>query len=242
MISSFKFDIKINFQTSSAEFPHHHFGKYVMERQSLIQSIASELIEKNENSLSYDSHYFRGLPGSGKTCIAHLLAKKLVENGMDVYFFLDSEILNSLDYLEVNSWINSLNKNTVIIVDEVQKNQNSAKWTCFLKTSNCYLIVVGFGVPILYGDSPAFSIKHSPVELLYKEQSEDMNELVHLFMKQRRTLTEAQVRAVCETICEYVNGQAYPLLKFSEHFLLSICDLGFGISRYDCYEMCTVLM
>ena len=59
--------------TATIRFPNNHFGTVPLYRKELIDHLAEVVTRKPVGADHYRSHYFRGLPGCGKTNIAVLL-------------------------------------------------------------------------------------------------------------------------------------------------------------------------
>jgi hypothetical protein len=151
-----------------------------------------------------------------------LLGKELESKNLyDVYYF---ENAVGLDKYSKESFIQARdksleeNKTMVIMVDEVHQNPNACAWTYLLKDATG-IIVIGVGIPYLNLTSPQFIDKYPPAEMYFNCNSEDMKELIDLFVKQTmgRDISPDDIAAICHYICHYTSGHMFPMLKFCEH-------------------------
>ena len=129
------------------------------------------------------------------------------------------------------------NKRTVIMIDEVHRDINNAKWTTLLKSVQlAYAIVLGVGIPTLEPSSPQFRKKYYPRDLFFKDSDSDMQELVDLWTentKHRDNMDEVDIKGVCKFVCEFTGGQMYPLMKFCEYIFSD--NMANDLLQYDYY-------
>jgi hypothetical protein len=94
----------------------------------------------------------------------------------------------------------------VILIDEVHLNIIGSRWVYLLKKS-ISTVVVGVGVPNL-DISPQFVKKYPSSEMNFDCKSEDMEELIGVFVEQTkgRHVSRVEIAAICHYICEYISG------------------------------------
>jgi hypothetical protein len=170
------------------------------------------------------SHYFRSAPGTGKTIFLMLLEKELEsKNSYDVYYFNHAKCLDKYterSFIQARAKALKQGKTLVIMVDEVHHNTSSSLWNYLLK-STTDIIVIGIGIPEIEADSPHFMERYSPSEMYFDCNSEDMEELVDLFVEltKGRGISRNEIAAICHYICEYTGGHMFAMVKFCEHIL-----------------------
>jgi adenylylsulfate kinase-like enzyme len=72
-------------------FPANHFGRYILNRQSVIKKVEDTIqAQKDFDSEQATSVYLAGCRGSGKTSLQTLLARSFKAKGYEVYFFVDA--------------------------------------------------------------------------------------------------------------------------------------------------------
>eukprot|EP00597_Dinobryon_sp_UTEXLB2267_P016310 CAMPEP_0201092108 /NCGR_PEP_ID=MMETSP0812-20130820/664_1 /ASSEMBLY_ACC=CAM_ASM_000668 /TAXON_ID=98059 /ORGANISM="Dinobryon sp., Strain UTEXLB2267" /LENGTH=598 /DNA_ID=CAMNT_0047343485 /DNA_START=111 /DNA_END=1904 /DNA_ORIENTATION=+ len=230
-LERYKFQGNIEPDKSSDErFPAVHFGRARFLRNGVVDSLVNTITKKAGLGVRYPSHYYRSLPGSGKTQLAKLVAVKLQEKltNSEVFLVLNSSSLDKLDPQKVDESIHrlyGLGKIAVIIVDEAHNNPKSALWTNLLKPVDKNLIVIGFGVASLKGVSDAFTEKHEAHEICYSAGvNTDMQEVVDYWVSEmskidRGTINRGTIAEICNSVCEYTNGQAFAFLSIVELLL-----------------------
>jgi hypothetical protein len=170
------------------------------------------------------SHYFRSPPGNGKTIFLMLLKEELESRNLyDVYYFESAKFLDKYteeSFEQARDIALKENKTMVVMVDEVQHNRTACVWNYLLKKATD-IIVIGVGIPNINitDPSPQFKLKYQPSVMYFGCNSEDMEELIDVFVKQNegRDISREVITDICHFICDYSGGHMYPMLKFCEH-------------------------
>jgi hypothetical protein len=151
-----------------------------------------------------------------------LLASELERRNIyDVYYFENAKSLDDYtrsSFIQARDKALKRNKTMVVMIDEVHNNVTAALWTYLLKFETD-IIVVGVGIPSLNGLSPQFRKKYSPTEMYFDSKSDDMKELIDVFVDKTkdRGISPDDVADICHYIFDYASGHMYPMLKFCEH-------------------------
>jgi hypothetical protein len=202
-------------------FSYNGFGYIVLTRKQFVKKWCDIILNPQDIKRSICSHYFRSPYGNGKTSFLMLLGKELSENRNCSVYFINS--VSELDLYKEESFRQARNealkenKTLVIMIDEVQMNFVASRWVYLLKNATA-TVVVGTGIPSLTG-SPQFVKKYQPSEMNFDYTSEDMEELIDVFVKQTesRDISREVITDICQYICEYTGGHMFPMLKFCEH-------------------------
>jgi hypothetical protein len=203
-------------------FPFNGIGTAILQRKKFVEkwcNIIEKPVKLDEGSFS---HYFRSPPGNGKTTFLMLLGEELERKNLyDVYYFKNAKNLDQWterSFIQARAKALKQSKTLVVMVDEVHRNPNSSLWTYLLKEAKG-IIVIGAGIPYLDSDSPQFRKKYPPSEMYFDCKSEDIKELIDVFVDQTkdRGISRDEIAAICHYICEYTSGHMFPMLKFCEH-------------------------
>jgi hypothetical protein len=134
------------------------------------------------------------------------------------------------------------NKTLVVMVDEVHENPHASLWTYLLKEGK-QTVVIGAGIPKLEAPSPLFMNKYPPSEIYFDCNSEDMEELIDVFVEltEGRDISRDDIAAICHYICYYTSGHMFPMLKFCEHIFDHaqsdhFCDYGKYLTSKACFD------
>ena len=196
-----------------------------MMRNGLVDHLVDVITQGTIAGKPHSSHYFRSLPGSGKTLLAKLLAVKLHEKVQDseVFFVNNSSSFLKFDTKQFNKSMKKLadlGKTAIIVVDEAHYSPTAAMWTELLKPKINNMFVIGFGVPNLTGISEAFTVKHQPPDICYSaDDNADMREVVDYWAKEVPDIERDTIAEICNNVCKYTSGQSFAFLNIVELLL-----------------------
>ena len=202
-------------------FPSNLTGGILLQRKELVNKLCDMLLDPGEFGGVSWNHYFRSPAGNGKSVLLMLLGREFEKRNCDVFYFEVAGLLDDYpkeSYIEARRESLRQNKKLVIMVDEVQQSPDANLWTPLLKSMG-NMLVIGMGIPKFDSSSPQFLRKHSPSELYFNSNSEDMEELIDVFMEEMkgRDVSRETVSEICRYVCDYTGGHMFPMLKFCEH-------------------------
>ena len=208
--------------------PRVGVGRLALKRERLVKRIL-ERIPPFDSSWP-GSLYFRGVKGTGKTFLLHLIGEKLVReghtvlcvNGVESNFWTHRPVVEFLR--ELNSRMAKSSERTserrraYVLIDETPSGQGAGGLTLFaLLRETPYIVTIATGVPRQESRSASFEVKLGGSELLFQE--EDMQECIDAFVAEFPAVPRDTVASTLLWSRDYTNGHSYPFLRLAEYCL-----------------------
>jgi hypothetical protein len=113
-------------------------------------------------------------------------------------------------------------KTVVLLIDDVHSNKESATWNILLKGQKpANLLVLGVGIPRLYGYTPQFSVEYPEKDKLFPLffTLDDLPEVCALLETTTKILPREVISSVCKRALEFTAGHCFPFVTFVQHLL-----------------------